>query len=96
MPLESVMICVDNSDWMRNGDYIPTRIEAQNDAVSYVSSAKLNGNAETTVGLLSMAGSRIEVHTSPTRSVGQIMNALAQNLRVSGMLEICCRFGCIV
>ena len=32
MGLESTMICLDNSEWMRNGDYIPTRLAAQHDA----------------------------------------------------------------
>ena len=29
MGLESTMICVDNSEFMRNGDYLPTRLQAQ-------------------------------------------------------------------
>ena len=27
MPLEATMVCVDNSEWMRNGDFTPTRFE---------------------------------------------------------------------
>lgn len=34
------MICIDNSEWMRNGDYSPTRFEAQKDAVSLICGAK--------------------------------------------------------
>lgn len=34
MPLESTMICLDNSEWMRNGDHIPSRLDAQQDAVT--------------------------------------------------------------
>jgi 26S proteasome regulatory subunit N10 len=33
MGLEAVMIVVDNSESSRNGDYTPTRFEAQSDAV---------------------------------------------------------------
>ena len=29
MGLESTIICVDNSEFMRNGDYLPTRLQAQ-------------------------------------------------------------------
>ena len=29
MVLESTIICVDNSEFMRNGDFLPTRIQAQ-------------------------------------------------------------------
>lgn len=84
MPLEAVMVCVDNSEWMRNGDYLPSRMEAQREAVQYVSSSKLNSNPESTVGLLSMAGHRIEVHTSPSRAIGQIMNALTKQVNIGG------------
>jgi 26S proteasome regulatory subunit N10 len=49
MPLETTIVCVDNSDWMRNGDYIPTRFEAQHDAVNLVTGAKTQQNPENTV-----------------------------------------------
>ena len=28
------MVCLDNSEWMRNGDYAPTRLAAMQDAVN--------------------------------------------------------------
>ena len=31
---------VDNSEWMRNGDYLPSRIEAQQDAVNLICGMK--------------------------------------------------------
>lgn len=34
------MICVDNSEWMRNGDYLPSRFQAQADAVNLICGAK--------------------------------------------------------
>ena len=34
------MICVDNSEWMRNGDYSPSRFLAQADAVNLICGAK--------------------------------------------------------
>jgi 26S proteasome regulatory subunit N10 len=37
---------------MVNGDYAPTRIESQQDAVGVLISGKLGSNPETTVGLL--------------------------------------------
>ncbi len=33
MSLEATMIILDNSDYARNGDYYPTRWEAQKDGV---------------------------------------------------------------
>ncbi len=40
---------------MRNGDFAPTRFEAQRDAVQMVFGSKLNGHPENTVGLITMA-----------------------------------------
>jgi len=71
------MICVDNSGWMRNGDYIPRRLEAQNEAVNYISSIKTQGNPESQVGVLSMSG-RPSVLQNLSRNLGSIMNALHQ------------------
>ena len=34
------MVCMDNSEWMRNGDYVPTRFQAQADAVNLICGAK--------------------------------------------------------
>ena len=47
---------MDNSEWMRNGDYTPTRLEAQNDCVNLLFGSKIQANPENTVGLLTMAG----------------------------------------
>ena len=58
VPLSYAVSClysVDNSDWMRNGDFIPTRMQAQQDAVNVVCRMKTRQNVENTVGLLSLA-----------------------------------------
>merc|ERR1712131_42777 len=54
MTLESTVICVDNSEYCRNGDYAPTRLLAQRDANKMVARAKLRQNAENTCALLIM------------------------------------------
>ena len=59
--LESLTYSVDNSEWMRNGDFIPTRMQAQQDAVNVVCRMKTRQNVENTVGLLSLAES--DTHT---------------------------------
>ena len=46
---------VDNSEWMRNGDFIPTRLQSQQDAVNVVTRMKTRQNVENSVGLLSLA-----------------------------------------
>jgi len=78
MVLESTMICVDNSDFMRNGDFIPTRLQAQQDAVNLVCQCKTRANPENNVGLLTMAGKRIEVLNTLTSEAGRIMAKLHQ------------------
>ena len=40
MVLEATYLCVDNSDYMRNGDFAPSRMEAQQDAVNLLAGAK--------------------------------------------------------
>lgn len=46
---------VDNSEYMRNGDYMPTRLQAQQDAVNTICRFKLRSNPENNVGLLTLA-----------------------------------------
>lgn len=49
-------ISIDNSESMRNGDFSPSRFEAQQDAVNLIARSKMNSNRENSVGLLSTAG----------------------------------------
>jgi 26S proteasome regulatory subunit N10 len=58
MVLEATLMCLDNSEYMRNGDYMPSRVEAQADAASVICGAKLASNPENLVGIISMAGKR--------------------------------------
>lgn len=61
MPLEATMICMDNSEWNRNGDFAPSRWDSQVDAATIIAEAKTQQNRESTVGVLSMAGKRVEL-----------------------------------
>lgn len=87
MVLEACMICIDNSEYMRNGDYSPTRLQAQNETVNYLTNSKIEGNQESEVGFLSMAGRRIEVHNSLSRSVGDIMTSLKERVKIQGQCD---------
>ncbi|KAF0686332.1 Aste57867_21834 [Aphanomyces stellatus] len=76
------MIVVDTSEWMRNGDYVPSRVEAQGDAVNLLVTFKTNANPESTVGILAMS-STVNVHSktvsllaSPTDNVGKLLNVV--------------------
>ncbi|XP_050691038.1 26S proteasome non-ATPase regulatory subunit 4-like isoform X2 [Eriocheir sinensis] len=74
MVLESTIICVDNSEYMRNGDYMPTRLQAQQDAVNTICRFKLRSNPENNVGLLTLANT--EVLATLTTDVGKILTPL--------------------
>lgn len=76
MVLESTMVCVDNSEYMRNGDYIPTRLQAQQDAVNLICHSKTRSNPENNVGLLTLANT--EVLVTLTTDVGRILSKLHQ------------------
>lgn len=67
------MICIDNSEWMRNGDYAPSRFQAQADAVNLICGAKTQSNPENTVGVMTMAGKGVRVLVTPTSDLGKIL-----------------------
>ncbi|KAI5796637.1 hypothetical protein EDC01DRAFT_716972 [Geopyxis carbonaria] len=76
MVLEATMIVVDNSESSRNGDYTPTRFEAQVDAVQFIYSAKTQSNPESSVGLMTMGGKGPEVLVTLTSDYGKILSGL--------------------
>ena len=45
MVLEATYLCIDNSDFMRNGDFAPSRMEAQQDAVNLLAGAKTQASS---------------------------------------------------
>lgn len=67
---------VDNSEASRNGDYVPSRWEAQQDAVNLIFSAKTGANPESSVGLMSMGGNTPEILTTLTTDIGKILDGL--------------------
>ncbi|XP_071732927.1 26S proteasome non-ATPase regulatory subunit 4 homolog [Rutidosis leptorrhynchoides] len=87
MVLEATMICIDNSEWMRNGDYSPTRFQAQADAVNLICGAKTQSNPENTVGVLTMAGKGVRVLVTPTSDLGKIL-ACMHGLDIGGEMNL--------
>ncbi|XP_023539937.1 26S proteasome non-ATPase regulatory subunit 4 homolog [Cucurbita pepo subsp. pepo] len=83
MVLEATMICMDNSEWMRNGDYAPSRFQAQSDAISLICGAKTQSNPENTVGVLTMAGKGVRVLVTPTSDLGKILGCM-HGLEIGG------------
>ncbi|XP_039159662.1 26S proteasome non-ATPase regulatory subunit 4 homolog isoform X1 [Eucalyptus grandis] len=87
MVLEATMICIDNSEWMRNGDYTPNRFQAQADAVNLICGAKTQSNPENTVGVLTMAGKGVRVLVTPTSDLGKIL-ACMHGLEIGGEMNL--------
>lgn len=73
MVLEATMIAIDNSEYMRNGDYLTTRYDAQLSATEFIFQNKLNSNRENTVGLLSYGGNGPQVLSTLTDDYGKIL-----------------------
>jgi len=46
----------DNTSWARNGDFVPNRWEAQQEAMEIIIRSKLNNNPENCCGLMSLGG----------------------------------------
>lgn len=81
------MICIDNSEWMRNGDYPANRFQAQADAVNLICGAKTQSNPENTVGILTMAGKGVRVLVTPTSDLGKIL-ACMHGLEIGGEMNL--------
>ncbi|CAD7695000.1 unnamed protein product [Ostreobium quekettii] len=76
--MEATVVCVDNSEWTRNGDYTPDRFQAQSDAVNFLAHAKSQANPESAVGVLTMAGRAPRMMVTPTSDLSKVLNCTAQ------------------
>jgi 26S proteasome regulatory subunit N10 len=85
--MESTVVCVDNSEFTRNGDYAPTRFQAQADAVNLLAGAKTQHHPENTVGVMSMAGKTPQVLVTPTPDLGKVLNAM-QQMKIEGQVNL--------
>tara|TARA_B100000405_G_C16671149_1_gene405881 strand:- start:396 stop:1133 length:738 start_codon:yes stop_codon:yes gene_type:complete len=74
MVLEAIMLCVDNSDFCRNSDFSPNRLEAQKESFNILACGKMQQNPENTIGLLSLAGKVPRVLATPTDDLGLLLN----------------------
>lgn len=81
------MICIDNSEWMRNGDYSPTRFQAQAEAINLICGAKTQSNPENTVGIMTTAGKGVRVLVTPTSDFGKILASM-HGLEVGGEVNL--------
>jgi 26S proteasome regulatory subunit N10 len=77
------LVILDNSEWMRNGDFAPNRVEAQHDAVSLLAGAKTNQSAESAVGIMTSSGKAPRVLVTPTNDVGKLLACL-HSIKIEG------------
>jgi len=76
---EATIICCDCSEYMRNGDFNPSRFASQSDAVSLISNAKTQQNHENTVGLIAMhPNQKADVLVNCTQDLGRVLSSLAK------------------
>lgn len=87
MTLEATVICLDNSNYSRNGDYGTSRMLQQQDATNFISGIKTQQNPENLVGILSMAGERIELRVTPTSDLTKTMHAV-DGIRLNGKIDL--------
>eukprot|EP00400_MALV-I_sp_L67-5_P000788 gene788-839_t len=87
MVLEATMVCIDNSEFTRNGDYQPNRMAAIKDAANMLATGKCNQNPESAVGILAMAGERIELVATPSPDQGRILSGI-NDIKVRGSCNI--------
>jgi len=87
MPLEATIVCIDSSDFMRNGDYTPTRLEAQHDAVNLICNAKTQSNPESTVGIIACGGKSPNVLVTLTNDIGKVLTSL-YGMKIDGSLSL--------
>ena len=84
------MVCVDNSEWTRNGDFEPTRFQAQSDAINLLAGAKTGANPENTVGILTCAttpGKSPKVMVTPTPDLGKVLSVISQ-IEIEGSVDL--------
>lgn len=76
MNIEATLICIDNSEYSRNGDFVPTRLEAQMDAVGLIASSKLAEQFENSVGIVCFASNGSRLLTAPSNDLGMFLSDL--------------------
>ncbi|KAG5437882.1 hypothetical protein PCANB_000597 [Pneumocystis canis] len=79
---------MDNSEFARNGDYLPTRFGSQKDAINLIFSSKLRAHPENLIGLMSMGGKGPEILVTLTQDYGKFLTAMHES-KIGGDSHIC-------
>ncbi|KAH3762930.1 26S proteasome non-ATPase regulatory subunit 4 [Pelomyxa schiedti] len=86
--VEATVVILDNSEWARNGDYTPSRMEAQVDAANIICGAKTGKHNDNTCAIVTMGGtSGVRVLLSLTNDAGKMLNA-THGIEVSGTSDL--------
>lgn len=80
---ESCFLCFDSTEYMRNGDYYPNRMFSMLEAANLLVSAKMQMNAENTIGFLTAGGNACTVFETLTMDVDRVLNSLA-DVKIKG------------
>ena len=78
MVLEAIILCLDNSDWTRNGDYFPTRFQTQIEAANLIIENRCESNPENSLGIMTMAGKRVEMISTLTNDESRLLNSMSR------------------
>lgn len=74
---EATFLCIDNSDFMRNGDYSPNRMMAVQEACSLLCEALMQRNPENVIGFLTFGGRACSVRETLTEDIDRVSGSLA-------------------
>lgn len=82
------LFSLDNSEYMRNSDFSPSRFEAQEDACNLISGKKTRDNVENVVGLMTTAGRNgCEVLVSLSQDPGKLLTAM-HKIKLGGEADL--------
>ena len=87
MVLEATILCLDNSDWTRNGDYFPSRFQTQIDAGNLIIENRCETNPENSLGIMTMAGKRVEMIATLTNDESRLLGSM-NNIPLNGECDI--------
>lgn len=87
MSKEATILLIDNSDWCRNGDYVPNRFQSEIAAANIIIENRCETNPENSLGVVTMAGKRVEVITSLTNDESILLGSLSK-INLNGECDI--------
>lgn len=75
---EASMLCIDSTEYMRNGDFFPNRLMGVQEASNLLCNAKMQQNQENTLGFLTFGGLACNVVETLTADVDRVITSITQ------------------